>query len=132
VSVRHDYAHPFRLDAGSQQVARAGYADHVDQLIRQLLLTSPGERICLPEFGCGLRQLVFAPQSDALVATVRIQVRQAIDRWLSSQVQLTDVEVVSGATAGPASGLDQGELLITVSYVLVETLTPRQVDLKVG
>lgn len=128
---RHDYAHPFRLDAGSQQVARAGYPEHVDQMIRQLLLTSPGERINLPEFGCGLRQLVFAPQSDALVATVGMQVRQSIDRWLADQVQLVEVDVVAGATAGAASGLDQGELLITVSYVLIDTLTPRQVELKV-
>jgi uncharacterized protein len=128
---RHDYAHPFRLDAGSQQVARAAYPEHVDQMIRQLLLTSPGERVCLPEFGCGLRQLVFAPQSDALVANVRMQVRQAIDRWLADQVQLVEVDVTAGATAGPAAGLDQGELLLTVSYVLIDTLTPRQVELKV-
>ena len=63
---RHDYAFPFRIAPGASRSAEAGYPDHVDQLLRQLLLTSPGERTCLPEFGCGLRQLVFAPQSDAL------------------------------------------------------------------
>jgi phage baseplate assembly protein W len=129
---RHDYAHPFRLDTGSQQVARADYPDHVDQLIRQLLLTAPGERVCLPEFGCGLRQLVFAPQGDALSATVKLQVQQSIQRWLSDQVQLSDVQVVSGATDGGANGLDTGSLLITVSYTLVDTLAPRQVDVEVG
>ena len=129
---RHDYAHPFRLDTGSQQVARADYPDHVDQLIRQLLLTAPGERMCLPEFGCGLRQLVFAPQGDALSATVKLQVQQSIERWLSDQVQLSDVQVVSGATDGGANGLDTGSLLITVKYTLVDTLTPRQVDMEVG
>jgi phage baseplate assembly protein W len=129
---RHDYAHPFRLDTGSQQVARADYPDHVDQLIRQLLLTAPGERMCLPEFGCGLRQLVFAPQGDALSATVKLQVQQSIERWLSDQVQLSDVQVVSGATDGGANGLDTGSLLITVKYTLVDTLTPRQVDVEVG
>ena len=40
--------------------------------------------MCLPEFGCGLRQLIFAPQSEALVATVRIQIRQAVERWLAT------------------------------------------------
>lgn len=128
---RHDYAHPFRLDTGSQQVARAEYPDHVDQLIRQLLLTSPGERVCLPEFGCGLRQLLFAPQGDSLSTTVKLQVRQSIERWLRDQVQLSDVQVVSGATDGGANGLDEGSLLITVSYTLVDTLTPRQIDVEV-
>jgi Bacteriophage baseplate protein W len=128
---RHDYAFPFRIDAGSQRGAEAAtYADHVDQMLRQLLLTSPGERTCLPEFGCGLRRLLFAPQSDALVATVQIQVRQAIERWLSDQVQLQKVDVVSGAT-DPTSGLDVGELRVTVSYVVVDQLAPRQLELVV-
>lgn len=128
--IRHDYAHPLRVDAASHQIARADYHRHVSQLVKQLLLTSPGERVCLPEFGCGLRRLVFAPQSDALVATVRIQVQQSIDRWLADQVALVDVEVVSGAT--PGSGIDEGAMLITVSYSLVETRTPDSVTVKVS
>lgn len=127
--LRHDYNHPLRIDAGAGQLARAGYPDHVNQLIAQLLLTSPGERICLPEFGCGLRRLVFAPLSDALTATVKIQVQQAITRWLADQVQLTDVTVVS--SADPASGLDDGVLLITVSYLLIESQQPSAVTVTV-
>jgi hypothetical protein len=76
-----------------------------------------------------VRQLLFAPQSDALVAAVSIQIRQAVDRWLAGQVQLTDVQVLSGAD--PGTGLDEGELLITVSYVLVDTRTPSTLTLKV-
>jgi uncharacterized protein len=129
VIVRQDYAYPLRIDAGARQVGRAPYPAHVDQLIRQLLLTSPGERVCLPEFGCGLRRLVFAPQSDALAATVRIQVQQAINRWLSDQVQLTDVTVLAGAD--PSNGLDEGTLLITVSYTLVETQSSSTVTVRV-
>jgi phage baseplate assembly protein W len=126
---RHDYAYPLRVDVGAGQIARANYPDHVNQLIEQLLLTSPGERVCLPEFGCGLRRLVFATQSDALLATVRIQVQQSITKWLADQVQLTDVSVLSGAD--PANGLDEGELLITVSYTLVDTQAPSVVMVKV-
>ena len=127
--IRHDYAYPLRIDAGAGQVARAPYPDHVGQMIRQLLLTSPGERVCLPEFGCGLRQLVFAGQSDALVATVRIQVQQSIDRWLQDQVTLQNVDVLAGAD--PANGLDEGSLLITISYTLVDTMATAQLQLKV-
>lgn len=128
--IRHDYAFPLRIDAGAHQVARADYPTHVNQLIRQLLLTSPGERVGLPEFGCGLRRLVFAPQTEALTATVRIQVQQAITRWLADQVALTDVTVLSGAD--PGSGLDQGTLLISVSYTLVDTQTPSTVMVTVS
>jgi phage baseplate assembly protein W len=127
--VRHDYSFPLRIDAGAGQVAQAPYAEHVGQLIRQLLLTSPGERVCLPTFGCGLRQLVFAPQSDALVATVRIQVQQAITLWLGHQVRLQDVGVLAGMD--PASGLDEGALLITVSYTLIDTQSSAQLQVEV-
>ena len=127
---RADHDFPFRIDAGSGQAGQTAYPSHVDQMLRQLLLTAPGERACLPEFGCGLRQLLFAPQSDALVAAVAIQVRQAVERWLADQVQLTDVQVVSGAD--PGTGLEEGELLVTVSYVLVDTRTPSTLTLKVA
>lgn len=58
---RHDYAYPFRIDPISGQAAQTPYATHVDQMIRQILLTAPGERIDLPQFGCGLRQLLLRP-----------------------------------------------------------------------
>ena len=119
---RADYAYPFRIDAGSSQAGQApGYERHVQDLLRQLLLTSPGERTCLPEFGCGLRQLVFAPQSEALVATVRIQIRQAVERWLDGVVTLGDVDVAS----------DEGQLLVTVNYHVVDTLTSERLELRI-
>jgi uncharacterized protein len=127
--IRHDYAYPLRVDVGAGQIARAPYAEHVNQLIEQLLLTSPGERVNMPEFGCGLRRAVFAPQNDALAATVKIQVQQAIDAYLGDQVRLTAIDVRSGAD--PTSGVDEGELLVTISYVLVDTQGPQTVTVKV-
>ena len=56
VAGRRDYAYPLRIDGGSQQAAQAPYAAHVEQMIEQVLLTSPGERVDLPQFGCGLRR----------------------------------------------------------------------------
>jgi phage baseplate assembly protein W len=127
--IRHDYAYPLRIDISANQVARSSYADHVNQLIAQLLLTSPGERVCLPEFGCGLRRLVFAPLTDALAATVRIQIQQSINRWLADQVKLTNIDVRSGAD--PTSGLDEGEFLVSVEYVLIETQSAASVTVRV-
>ncbi|MET7324911.1 GPW/gp25 family protein [Streptomyces sp. NPDC005549] len=127
---RDDFSFPFRISGSSRQARTEDYPVHVDQLLRQLLLTDPGERVALPEFGCGLRRLVFAPQSEALEATVRLQVTQAVQRWLSDQVRLTDVTVRAGAD--PESGLTEGELLISVSYVLLDTLGARRLDVKVA
>jgi phage baseplate assembly protein W len=129
---RTDYAHPLRVDGGSGQLAEAGYSAHLDQLLIQLLLTTPGERVNLPTFGCGLRQLLFAGQSAALAANVQIQVTKSVAQWLADQITLTTVDVVAGATADPSLGLADGEILVTVSYVAIDTQTPAQVSVKVS
>jgi len=79
--LRHDIAFPFRIDGASGQAAQAAYQDHVDQMIRQVLLTDPGERAALPEFGAGLRRLVFAPLSAGLAATAQLMVADTLNRW---------------------------------------------------
>jgi phage baseplate assembly protein W len=124
---RHDYAFPFRIDPTSSQAARAtDYATHVEQMIRQVLLTAPGERADLPDFGCGLRQLIFAPHSEALDATTQILVQQALNRWLAGQIQVQKVEV-----APPGSG-DDSQLVIQIDYVLIETQSNKQIQVLVS
>jgi phage baseplate assembly protein W len=120
---RRDYAFPFQIDGASQQTAQASYAAHVGQMVRQLLLTSPGERVNLPQFGCGLRSLVFAPDSETLAATVRLRVIQGLGQWLSGVVTVADVAVGSAA--------EPGTLQVTVRYTLVETQASQDVTVTV-
>ena len=67
-------AFPFHID-GRGRVAGADEAAHVRQMIEQVLFTVPGERINRPEFGCGLQQLVFDPNSDELAATTEFLIQ---------------------------------------------------------
>ena len=127
--VRQDIAHPFRIDPASQQTAQTGYPTHVDQMVRQLLLTTPGERINLPQFGCGLRSLVFAPNADALVATVKLRVIQGLNQWLAGVVNVVDVVTASGP-GGTVT--EPGTLEVTVTYTLVETQTNQAVTVTIA
>lgn len=120
---RHDYAFPFRIDPSSRQVAQTNYPEHVKQMIRQVILTKPGERADLPEFGCGLRALVFAPHTDALGATTQMLVQQALDRWLSGCIEVQSVRTLSAQETG-----DEAQLSIRVEYTLLETRTGDQVQ----
>ncbi len=128
---RADYAFPFRIDPRSNEGARATYATHADQMVRQLLLTAPGERADLPEFGCGLRNLLFAPNPlqsggqasttpDAVQVTTQLMVQSALTRWLGDQIKLQSCTV----TAGPDG--DMSQFLVSISYVLLETQTLQQ------
>ena len=124
--LRSDYAFPFRIDAISGQAAQSAYAAHVDQMIRQVLLTTPGERADLPTFGCGLRQLLFAPNSDALQATTQVLVQDSLNRWLGNQIQVQKV-AVSGGQNG-----DDSQLLVEVDYVLIETQSLQTTQIQVA
>jgi uncharacterized protein len=124
--IRHDYAFPFRIDSSSRQAAQVGYEKHVEQMIRQVLLTAPGERADLPEFGCGIRQLVFAPHSDALDATTNLIVLNALNKWLASQIKVQKVKV-----GPPGDGPDAAQLLIQIEYELIETRTNKQIEVLV-
>jgi phage baseplate assembly protein W len=88
--------YPFGVDAGAGRLAQEpDYAQHVEQMIRQVLLTAPGERINRPDFGCGLRQMVFAPNSDAAAQLLRVMVQQAVERWLDSVITVDTVDVLA-------------------------------------
>ena len=131
---RVDYAFPFRVDPATGGAARVDYPTHVRQMIRQVLLTTPGERVDLPEFGCGLRRMLFAPNADfapsaagpaldPLHATLQILVREALERWLAGQVIVQDV----GVTRDPVNGVVE----LGLTYQLVETRATELIELTV-
>ncbi len=83
---------PFSADARGR-AALANVDAHVRELILAVLFTSPGERVNQPEFGCGLRQLVFAPNSDLLAAATEALAAAALNRWLSDWIVVQKLEV---------------------------------------
>jgi Bacteriophage baseplate protein W len=85
---------PFHLDARGRS-AETGADDHVRDLIFQVLFTSPGERVNRPDFGCGLKQLVFLPNSDVLATATQQLVQGALQRWLGEVIAVERVDVQS-------------------------------------
>ncbi len=118
-------AFPFTVNNLGRVAALEG-DDRIRAKIIQVLLTAPGERVQLPEFGCGLRRLVIAPHSDALDATTQIMVQTALDKWLAGQIQVRRVRVVPPAETG-----DEAQLLVQIDYVLVETRTQKSAEVRI-
>jgi len=102
-------AFPFRIGTDGRTAAPASDADHVRDEVLQLLLTSPGERLFLPEFGGGVRKLVFEPASDVLRGVVKARITQALSRWLGHRVTVEGVEVRFGHEL---AGLDEKPELV--------------------
>jgi len=84
--------YPFHFD-GRGHTAETSDNDHIRDLIEQVLFTSPGERVNRPTFGCGVLQLVFAPNSDALAAATQLSVQAALQEWLGDLVEVNEVRV---------------------------------------
>lgn len=85
--------YPFALDTGLGCLAlERDYARHVEQLIYQVLFTNPGERINRPDFGCGIRRMVFAPNNEASASLAQVTVYQALEKWLGNVIEVQKVE----------------------------------------
>ncbi|MFJ1975550.1 GPW/gp25 family protein [Streptomyces sp. NPDC087903] len=112
---------PFHVDARGRSAGTTG-ADHVRDMIEQLLFTVPGERVNRPDFGSGVLQLVFAPGSQELAGAVEYSLQAALQRWLSDVIQVERVEVLA----------EEATLTITVDYALLPTGEPGTVVLERG
>lgn len=100
---------PFGFD-GHGRTATTDIEDHVRDMIRLVLFTTPGERVMRPDFGCGVRQLVFAPLSDTLAATAQHLVQGALMRFLGDRILVEAVDVAT----------QEATLRILVRYRLVD------------
>lgn len=98
-------------DAGEFELA-SGETD-IEQSIRLVLGTAPGERVMRPEFGCSVHDHVFATLDAATVAMVESSVEEALVRW-EPRIEVQDVTASRGGVAG-------GDLTVAIAYRVVST-----------
>lgn len=101
---------PFQLD-GRGRSAAANDVAHINQLIEQVLFTMPGERVNRPEFGSGIHQLLFSPNSEELATATDYLVRGALQQWLGDRILVEDVQIM----------IDENMLRVTVLYQIHRT-----------
>jgi phage baseplate assembly protein W len=88
--------HPFAVDPGRGRIAEEEqYAAHVEQMIFQVLFTAPGERINRPDFGCGLKRLVFAPNNEVSASLAQVAIFQSLTKWLGTAITVNDVKALA-------------------------------------
>ena len=107
---------PLRTDVtGSIALVRGDR--EIEEAIRIILSTAPGERPMRPDFGCAIHDFVFAPADATTAGRIAYEVRASLDRW-EPRIEVTDVEVT----------FDRGDaatLYVDVRYVQRGTNNPR-------
>jgi hypothetical protein len=104
--------YPFNFD-GSGRTTQTDDSGYIRDLIEQVLLTAPGERVMRPAFGSGVMQLVFAAASPEVAATTQFLIQGALQQWLSDVITVDAVDVQ----------VQDSALLITVQYIERRTQT---------
>jgi phage baseplate assembly protein W len=102
------------------EVAEAEYEQDVHQAVRIVLGTDLGERVMRPDFGAGLRALVFEPLTATTRALIQHRVREALVRW-EPRIDVTDVRVEpdTGASSTVLVDLDYRVRATNTFYNLV-------------
>ena len=110
------WAFPLRTDA-TGGIALVTREREIEEAIRLVLGTAPGERVMRPEFGCRIHEHVFGPANAATAGQVAYDVRAALERW-EPRIDLEDVQVSFAAA-------DAGTLYVDVRYSVVGRSDPR-------
>lgn len=115
MSGRH-LAFPFRIGADGRSATPADINEHVRGEIIQLLLTSPGERPFLPDFGGGLRRLVFEANDDVTAGLAKAAITQSLSFWLKERVEVLALNVVN----------EESTLNVDLRYRVIATQEEKQ------
>jgi phage baseplate assembly protein W len=114
--------YPISDDTGGKRLrVETDYESYVRQLIKQVLLTNPGERIHMPDFGAGVRALLFSPLSAVTASLAQTMVYNALNQTLADIVRVDEVVVTN---------IDS-RLDITVIYTLYARMQQRRLNLQV-
>jgi hypothetical protein len=97
---------------------------NVRECICTILRTSPGERVEMPTFGCGLRRFLFEPNTVATLRLIQQEVIQSLAQW-EPRIAINDVT----AALDPAN---QNAVNITITYTLIATTSQERLTMTVG
>jgi phage baseplate assembly protein W len=106
---------PFGVGKDGRTLNIGSSEEHLRDEMMQLVLTNPGERLNLPEFGGGVRMLVFEGADKTTESMTRARITQAINRWLGHRATLEDLQTT----------VENGKIEILIKYRLAGTENTR-------
>ncbi len=106
-----NFSYPLRIDGFGRTAMTASEEQHVKQLVEQVLFTTLGERVNRPDFGSGINQLIFGPNSQEIASATQLLVQGALQTWLGSLILVEFVDIKTR----------ESTLEVTVQYRLKES-----------
>jgi uncharacterized protein len=116
VFVGRGWGFPMRVDPNGG-IALVADEREIEEAIRVILATSPGERSMRPLFGCAIHEHVFDTVTPLMMTQVRSKVRDALEFW-EPRITVGEVHVVADPD-------DRSLVYIDISYRINDTNSPR-------
>jgi len=101
---------PFHFD-NRGRTAATDDDDHIRDMIEEFLFTNSGARVNRPDFGSGLLQMVFAPNSPEIASALQLTIQAGLQRWLGDVILVQKVEVTS----------EEATLSVLIQYIVRRT-----------
>lgn len=102
--------YPYQISSNGR-TATSDADRHIQELVEQVLFTTPGERVNRPTFGSGVSQLVFAPNGTQYAGTYQSLVQSALQKWLGSMISIQTLQATS----------QDATLQLTLQYTILST-----------
>ena len=103
--------------------------ESVKQNFKNLLLTSPGERIMDPNFGVGLRNFLFENSDDFTSNDIESKIREQIDIYLTF-IDILRINIINAQNAGPLFDLGVNTISVSIEYHIEQISTYDTLDIK--
>jgi len=108
-------------------MAQKSGVDQIKADLLQLLLTNPGERVMMPEFGVPLRTLLFEPNDPQLELAARVMITEALQKW-EPRIELEAVQVSSTFPYDELNEDDTGEERDAILSIRILFFDPEQIN----
>jgi phage baseplate assembly protein W len=114
--VGRGWGFPLRTDA-TGSIALVSRDQEIEEAIKLILMTTPGERPMRPSFGCRIRDFIFASADSTTAGEIEFEVRRALTRW-EPRIDIHSVEVLFDSE-------DTSVLYVDIRYLIKATNDPR-------
>jgi hypothetical protein len=92
-----------------------------------LLLTNPGERVFLADYGTPLKRLIFEQNDAVLEATAKNMISDSISRW-EPRIAVSQIEVSREVPNSSLNAMDPGEDVDNILYIKITFVDPEKIS----
>jgi phage baseplate assembly protein W len=108
-------------------LSQSSDVDQIKADVLQLLLTNPGERVCLPDFGTPLRKLMFEPNDSVLEAAAKNMIAESMNKW-EPRIVVKDIIITSNFPESNLNMLDDGTESGAILGITIQFINPQDIQ----